>query len=294
MRWSAAGVGGGSVLFAVLALRVWAVFIDPDPWPSDGAMGGPSSAHWLGTDAVGRDLFLRVVESTEAFVGPGLVACAVALLLGTLAGAAVGYVPDHPVSKVLRGVLTLLSAWPRLVLVVVLLAVFLAGVSDPSAWAPARVYVLGALVGLSFVPQVAGVLSERVAHFRRARFVDAARAHGLTDVAILGRHILWANCRQLLLRQACSVFGAFLLVETSLSYLGDYGVPEPRPSWGNILADMRSAVVRSGGIAGDSGWVEAARSGGLLGVVVPSLAIVATIAGALALAEYFAQRDAEA
>jgi hypothetical protein len=133
-----------------------------------------------------------------------------------------------------------------------------------------------------------------VAHFRRERFIAAARAHGLTDAAILGRHILWANCRELLLRQACAVFGAFLLVETSLSYLGDYGVPQPRPSWGNILADMRSAVVRSGGLAGDAGWGEAVRGGGLLGVLVPSLAIVVTIAGALAMAEHFARKDAAA
>jgi len=195
----------------------------------------------------------------------------------------------------------MISAWPRLVLVVVVVAIFTGSVRDPAAWAEVRLYLLGGLVGLSYIPQLGGAVSERVQHFRREQFVEAARAHGLSDRRILLWHILWANCRHLVLRHTCTLFGAFILVETSLSYLGDYGVPPPRPSWGNILAGVRHSVVHSRSLMASSdswspaglwgGVEQAIQHGGLLGVLAPTIAIAVSIAGVLALAEHYARRD---
>ena len=153
---------------------------------------------------------------------------------------------------------------------------------------------------MSFVPQVAGAVGEKVAWFRRERFVEAAIAHGLTHARVLGWHILWANCRNVVLRQACTLFGTFLLVETSLSYLGDYGVPPPRPSWGNILAGLKSQVIHVRSLARPeslapedvlAGVGRAISEGGAVALAAPTLLIVVSIAGILAAGEYFAARD---
>lgn len=292
---------GLSVLVGLVALRLAAVFIDVDPAAlTDAPLLGPSWAHPLGTDTLGRDLLLRVVESSEAFFGPGLFACAMALALGVPGGALVGYRPDTRAAAVVRFGLTIVAAWPQLVLVVVVVAIFTASIQDPAAWSHLRLYLLAGVLGLSFVPQVAGAVGEKVAWFRRERFVDAAIAHGLTHARVLGRHILWANCRNVVLRQACTLFGTFLLVETSLSYLGDYGVPPPRPSWGNILAGLKSQVIHVRSLARPeslspedvlAGIGRAISEGGAVALAAPTLLIVVSIAGVLAAGEYFAARD---
>lgn len=295
--WEA--IAGAVVVFFILGMRLVAIFLDVDPGnPTDGQLLGPSMAHALGTDQLGRDVLVRMIESTEAFTTPGIVAVLVALLIGVPLGAAIGFWPSTHLAGVARFGLTIVGAWPRLVLVVVVVAIFMVSVSDPAAWADARLYVLALLVALSFVPQLAHELSEKVLTFQREEFVEAARAHGLPDSRILFVHILWANCRELVLRQCCLLFASFLLVETSLSYLGDYGVPPPRPSWGNILSDVRSQVIHVRSLARpDSlhpvdiveGLGRAVNEGAALAVFAPTAAIVVSIGGLLALARHFAE-----
>ena len=295
-------VFGLAVVGGLCLLRLAAAFVSADPaLPTDAPMLGPSWQHVVGTDQLGRDLLGRLVESTEAFFFPGLFACLVAAGIGVPVGALLGYWPRSPLTRALQATLTVVGAWPRLVLVVVVIAIFTASLSDPAAWAGARLYLLGGLVGLSFIPSVAHALGERVHHFQRENFVEAARAHGISDGRILGYHILWANCRDLVLRSTCTVFGTYLLVETSLSYLGHYGVPAPRPSWGNILADVRFSVVNSRRLLTPDSWTpgglleavgRAIHDGGLLAVATPTLAIALSIGGLLALADHFASRDA--
>jgi peptide/nickel transport system permease protein len=246
-------------------------------------------------------LLVRVVEASEAFFVPGLLACAVAMLLGVPLGAWSGWAPQARSAALCRGALTLIGAWPRLVLVVLVVAIFTSAARDPAAWAGVRLYLLAAVVGLSWTPQVAGAVAEKVHWLLREQFVEAARAHGLSPARILFRHILWANCRNAMLRQACMLFGSFLLVETSLSYLGHYGVPAPRPSWGNILSDVKFAVIQTrtllipdsptpGDVLAAAG--RAVQEGGALAVLVPGGLIALSIGGLLALAEHFARRDA--
>jgi len=300
-RISPVGAFGFAVVIVLVGMRIAAMFVSVDPaLPTDDPMLGPSGAHLLGTDPLGRDLLARMVVSVEAFFGPGLFACLVALGLSVPAGSVVGYWPRSRAATAVQAVLTIVAAWPRLVLVVVVVAIFTASVRDPASFGDLRLYLLGGLVGLSFVPQVAGALAERVLFFQREQFVEAARAHGLSDGRILGFHILWANCRYLLLRQVCALFGAFILVETSLSYLGHYGVPAPRPSWGNILADVRFAVIHTRTLLIPDAWTvsglseaigRAVQEGGALAVAAPTVAIAVSITGVLALAEHFARKQ---
>ncbi len=302
LRWF-----GLTTVASLLLLRLASCFLDAVPPVGLNSaavdfapMQGPGASHLLGTDQLGRDLLLRMVVSVEAFFAPGLFAAMVALLVSVPAGSLLGFRPRSTLATGVRFGLTTLAAWPRLVLVVVGVATFTAIASDPAAWEAQRLFVLGGLVGLSFVPDLAGALAERTRALREEQFIEACRAHGIAERDILLRHILWVNCRHLLLRQVCLVFGAFILVETSLSYLGDYGVPPPRPSWGNILAGVKSSVLRSKNLivspSNDSsslieGLSAAVTEGGLLSVLCPSMLILLSIGGVLALAEYFARRD---
>ena len=285
---------GLSVLGTLALLRLAAVFVDVDPSVRTAApLLGPTADHLLGTDQLGRDVLARVIDGSEAFVVPGLFAVALALAVGVPVGAGMGFWPRSRAAALGRFGLTIIGAWPRLVLVVVVVSILTASVSDPAAFSAVRLYLLAALVGVSFLPQLAEALAERVATFQREEFVEAARAHGLPDHRILLHHILWANCRELLLRQCCLVFAAFLLVETSLSYLGDYGVPPPRPSWGNILSDVRAQVIHVRSLARPeslqpadvvAGVARAVEEGAALALIVPTAMIVVTIAGLLSLA----------
>lgn len=235
----------GAAVVALLALaRVAAAFLEANPVGDlSSRFGPPAPGHPLGFDHQGRDVALRLVDGVESFFFPGLAAAAVAVVTGTALGAMVAY-PRSPWLVVpTRFSLTLISALPRLVAVVVVLSLWVSALDAPGEHPVARLYLLALLVGLTSAPQVAEAVAERVARFRVEEFIEAARAHGLSHARILGRHILLANCRPLLAREACFAFATFLLVETSLSYLGDYGVPDRYASWGNLLAGMRTQVL---------------------------------------------------
>jgi peptide/nickel transport system permease protein len=185
---------------------------------------GSASGVLFGTDHMGRDVFWRTITASEAFVGPALVACVVALALGVPLGALAGYVGGSA-ARVVRYVFDVVASVPRFVLV--LLACMIYG-SDP--------LVLATAAGASYAPGLGQAVYARLEALRGAEFVLAARAHGLSDLRILGRHLLWVNCRRLVGRHLLYLFGFFLILETTLSYIGGFGIEEPQPSWGNMLA----------------------------------------------------------
>ena len=105
-------------------------------------------------------------------------------------------------------------------------------------------------------------------------YILAHVAHGFHPFKIISYHILWLQCRALLTRQMIFVFSYVLFIETALSYLGDYGVQEPYPSWGNMVAQSRISAVA---------WPWA----------LPAVAIIITIAALLAFGDGIARREEE-
>lgn len=184
----------------------------------------PGPGHPLGADHIGRDVFWRLVRATESFVPPGLFAAAVAGALGGAAGAVSGW-SGGAVEAAVRYVLGVVASVPRFVLV--LLACAIVG---------ADVWVLAAAAGVAYAPALGEAVHARLEDLRRAEFVLAARAQGFGDARILLHHLLWVNCRGLVARHLLQAFGFFLVLESTLSYLGGFGVQEPTPSWGNMLA----------------------------------------------------------
>jgi len=223
----------GLILLMIVGLIGVVTGLLPDGWlpydivadvsPSD-AGAAPSAAHWLGTDHLGRDVAWRLVLATRAFVGPGLLACLLASVIGVGAGAVSGFL-GGPIAALVRYLSTVTASIPRFVLVLLAIAI-----NGNSTW------LIGAVAGVAYSPAVAEAVFSRIDSLQRADFVLAARAHGLGPFRILGYHLLWVNCRRMVGRHALNLFGYLLLLETTLSYIGGFGVMEPQPSWGNMLA----------------------------------------------------------
>lgn len=219
-------VGGvllGAVLVAWAAALVSSYDVVADVAPARASLG-PAGDHWLGTDHLGRDVAWRLLLGSHAFVGPGLLAAGIAGVLGGLGGTLAGWFGGVAAMAV-RYVSTVVASVPRFVLVLLAGAIF-----------GADVWILAAATGVACAPAVSDALHARIDELRRAEFVLALRAHGVPEARILWWHLVWVNGRGLVTRHLFTAFGFFLVVETTLSYLGGFGVQEPTPSWGNMLA----------------------------------------------------------
>ena len=187
------------------------------------ALAEPSAAHWLGTDHLGRDVAWRLLIACGPFVGPGLLACLVCLVLGVPTGTASGLL-GGPVAGLIRFGFTVIEGLPRFVLVLLVLAIY------GTSW-----WILALVAGIAYAPTLGEAVHERLEGLREAEYVVANRAHGVPEWRLVLVHLLWAACRRLIARHLVGLFAFFLILETTLSYL-DFGVAQPWPSWGNMLA----------------------------------------------------------
>jgi peptide/nickel transport system permease protein len=191
----------------------------------------------LGNDRNGFSLAVTIVEAVEAFFEPAMLSCLIAIVAGTFLGAIAGYFRGGLVESLTKLGLTVVAAYPRLILVIVAMGFFVAYMHDPGGAIRLRLTMMSTMLGVAYVPVLALAIYQKVGQFQREEFIEAARAHGLSDKRILLYHILWANCAPVIARHFFYLFGYFILVETSLSYLGpSYGVPASMPSWGNLLS----------------------------------------------------------
>jgi peptide/nickel transport system permease protein len=124
------------------------------------------------------------------------------------------------------------------------------------------IYYVMVVVGITGMPVIANLIAGKIAFLRQKSFIEAAHALGLPAHTVILKHILWFNCRALLVIQATLGMAEAILVETSLSYLG-FGVQEPTPSWGNMVQ------------AGANYFLQ----GNFWPSTAPALAILATILG---------------
>ncbi len=196
-----------------------------DPQQIDlGQLNAPpgSPGHLLGTDFLGRDILSRLILGIQAYFLPGLLAVAISLTLGTTLGVVAGYRGGRA-ETIITYLNNLMDSFPRLVLILLLIAAF-----KPD------IYYIMAVVGLAGSPVVAALIAGKIRFLRQKNFIEAAHVLGLPTRVILLKHLLWYNCRALLVIQATLGMGEAILIETSLSYLG-FGVQEPTPSWGNMV-----------------------------------------------------------
>jgi len=196
-----------------------------DPQDIDiGLMMAPpgTAGHLLGTDFMGRDLLSRLIVGIQAYFLPGFLAIAIALVFGSALGVLAGYRGGHA-DTMITYAMNLVDSFPRLVLILLVIAAF-----KPD------IYYIMIVVGLTNVPVVASLIKGKIHFLKQKNFIEAAVSLGLPNRVIILKHILWHNCKSLLIIQATLGMGEAILMETSLSYLG-FGVQEPTPSWGNMV-----------------------------------------------------------
>ncbi|TMH91941.1 MAG: ABC transporter permease [Betaproteobacteria bacterium] len=206
--------------------------------------------HMLGTDFLGRDLQARLILGIQAYFLPGLLAITISVVGGSVLGTLAGYRGGW-FDTIITYFDNLLDSFPRLVLILLVIATF-----KPD------IYYVMVVVGITGMPVIANLIAGKIAFLRQKNFIEAAHALGLPAHTVILKHILWFNCRALLVIQATLGMAEAILVETSLSYLG-FGVQEPTPSWGNMVQ------------AGANYFLQ----GNFWPSTAPALAILATILG---------------
>jgi peptide/nickel transport system permease protein len=223
---------------------------DPDGMDLGAMNAAPSAAHLLGADFVGRDLLSRIMVGTQAFFLPGLLSIGISLLFGTGLGVLAGFWPERFSTPV--GLLAqLLDSLPKMVVLLLVIALF-----------RPNIYLILAVVGVTNIPAATELLRAKIAVLRRKSYIEAAVALGIPTHRVILRHVLWLHGRGLVLIQATIGMAEAILIETSLSYLG-FGVQEPQPSWGNMVALGKDYFFRG------ELWISTA----------PAMAILAAILG---------------
>ncbi len=235
---------GGWALIAVIAPFLF--------YPSaiqialDKALLPPDASHWFGTDALGRDLFLRVLCGSSVSLGICVSAVFLSLLIGAWIGAVAGSV-GGAVEKILMGIADIFLCFPIFFLVLAVVAVV--GTST--------YHLIWILAASSWMGSARLVRGEALT-LKEREFVLSSKIMGAGPTWIIRKHILPNTMRFLLVNGVLSLSGAILL-EGSLSFLG-LGAQPPVPSWGNLLMDSKSVM-------GYAWWIS----------VFPGLAIFLTV-----------------
>ncbi|NIR45486.1 MAG: ABC transporter permease [Gemmatimonadetes bacterium] len=183
----------------------------------------PSLEHPLGTDKFGRDVLTRILYGARVSLSIGFVAVTISITLGTLVGAVAGYA-GGAVDNLLMRFVDMLISFPRLVLLITVIALF-----------DASLILIVLILGLTLWPSTARIVRGDVLSVREREFVEAARALGLSAPRIVFRHII-PNVMGPVIVAATLGLGNIILIEAGLSFLG-LGVQPPTPSWGVIIRE---------------------------------------------------------
>ena len=214
------------VLLAIVSL-VWLPYPPSDI--SGGRLEGPSAAHLLGTDKLGRDLFTQLMIGARIALLVGIGSVALAAVLGVVIGLVAAFARPW-VDDSLSATLDVVIAFP-----VLLLAMLVVAVQGASLWS--AILAIG-LAMSAVVARLTRILARRVL---QEQFITAARTSGTRWPGIVVFHVL-PNIAPTLGVNLALQFGAAVLAEASLSYLG-LGAPPPNASWGRLLQEAQGTVL---------------------------------------------------
>jgi peptide/nickel transport system permease protein len=254
--WSVTATTGTVLVGAVVVLALISlVYL---PYPPDqiggGRLTGPSAAHWLGTDTLGRDLLSQLMVGARIALLAGAGSAALAGALGIVLGLAAAFA-QRWFDDGIAAVLDVLIAFPSLLLAMLVVAA--RGATLGSA-----ILAIG-LASSAVVARLTRILAKRVLN---EQYVLAARTSGTRWPGIVVHHILpniWPTLAVIIALQ----FGLAVLAEASLSYLG-LGAPPPNASWGSLLQQAQGTVYVAP-----------------LGAIAPGIALVVLVLGMNLLAD---------
>jgi len=218
------GAVGAGLIVLIVFLGAASGWIAPyDPLANDYAamLAAPSSEHWLGTDAFGRDVLSRIIYGARTALTVGIGASFIGTTLGSLIGVSSAYFGGR-FDLITQRVMDVFFAFPVIVLALAVVAILGTG--------PGNVVLA---IATPMVPRCARVVRSSALSVREMPYVDAARASGFGDKRIILRHML-PNVMAPILILATAFLGEAILLEASLSFIG-LGVQEPIAAWGLML-----------------------------------------------------------
>lgn len=188
-----------------------------------------TKTYYLGTDKFGRDILSRLIIGTKVSLAVGLIAVFISLTLGIILGAIAGYYRGWA-DNIIMWLINVTWSIPTLLLVFAITMALGKGF-----W---QIFIA---VGLTMWVSVARLIRGQVLGIKELEYVQAARALGLSDARIIGRHIL-PNIIGPVLVIAASNFATAIIIEAGLSFLG-IGVQPPQPSWGLMIKENYNFII---------------------------------------------------
>lgn len=190
-----------------------------------------SNLHLFGTDAVGRDLFVRTLHGGQISLMIGVIATLVSLIIGISYGAVAGYIGGR-VDAIMMRIVDILYAMPFMFFVILLMVFF-----------GRNIYLIFIAIGAINWLDMARIVRGQTLSLKRKEYIEAAQACGVSSARIILRHIV-PNLLGIVVVYVTLTIPQVILVESFLSFLG-LGVQEPNTSWGALVnegaQDMESA-----------------------------------------------------
>ncbi len=218
------------------------------------------SPHIFGTDVFGRDIALRTLVATRSYLFPSFISIVLSLVLGSLLGILSSDLLNRSFSKIFpQAIMDTLEALPKYVtilLAIILIPVeardFKVGIIHWHCF-----YWLAMILGLLNAPKIGKIVEGRINALEKREFIESAISMGLSKFRIAIKHVLWHNCMPSIIAQMTSIITEVILIEVTLSYLGDISkiwgldvtVDMPYPSWGNML------IMGKTGFLADKWWL---------------------------------------
>lgn len=222
----------GLVIIIILVLAaIFAPYITPYDYQQQNirdAFYYPCAKYLLGTDNYGRDILTRVIYGARTSLLISLVSVAIGLLIGGLLGALAAFYSGKTDNIIMR-LLDILMSIPPLLLAVAISAALGSGMFNCAI-----------AIGVASIPLFARVLRASAMSIREQEYVEAARACGVSNFAIIMKHIIPNSLGPILVQSTLRI-GESILQISSLSFIG-LGVQPPIPEWGNMLAFGREYI----------------------------------------------------
>ena len=212
----------GFVAFLIIVAIVGPMITPFDPenfFDYDRLNEGPSAVHWFGVDALGRDIFSRIVAGTRISLVCGFSSVFAGAVIGTILGLIAGFYEGWP-DRIIMRISDVLFAFPGILL---------------------AIGNVVAAVAIISIPAFARLVRANVLSLKTQTYVEAARSLGISDTMLLFRHILPGTISVILVYLSMRI-GTSIITAASLSFLG-LGAQPPMPEWGAMLNEARADLL---------------------------------------------------
>lgn len=219
------------LLLVVLAiLAPWIVPYDPENFFDYERLNeGPSMAHWMGVDSLGRDIFSRIMMGARISLAAGFISVALGALVGTLLGLLAGYYEGWCERIVMR-LSDVLLAFPGILLAIGIVAVLGSSMAN----------VIIA-VAIFSIPAFARLVRGNTLSIKHMTYIEAVKSVGASDATIIFRHIMPGTISPIVVYGTMRI-GTSIITAASLSFIG-LGAQPPTPEWGAMLNEARADMV---------------------------------------------------